>query len=47
MFLSLFVINNMAICKPKIKFVLSLTLLKKKNVQPLKNIYNLIKKLNI
>ena len=38
-----FVINNMAICKPIVKFVIFLTSLIKKNVQPLKNIYNFIK----
>ena len=34
-----FVISNMTICKSIVKFVLSLTLLKKKKRQPLKNIY--------
>ena len=38
-----FVINNMVICKPIVKFVVFLTSLIKKNVQPLKNIYNFIK----
>ena len=38
-----FVINNMTICKPIVKFVISLTLLIIKNVQPLKYIYNFIK----
>ena len=38
-----FVISNMAICKLIIKLVVSLTpLIKKKNAQPLKNIYNFI-----
>ena len=36
-------INNITICKPIVKFVISLTLLIKKNVQPLENIYNFIK----
>ena len=40
---SFFVINNMVICKPIVKFVVFLTSLIKKNVQPLKNIYNFIK----
>ena len=38
-----FVINNMVICKPIVKFVVFLTSLIKKNVQTLKNIYNFIK----
>ena len=42
-YIMFFVINNMTICKPIVKFVVFLTSLIKKNVQPLKNIYNFIK----
>ena len=38
-----FVISNMTICKSIVKFVVSLTLLKKKKRQPLKYIYILQK----
>ena len=38
-----FVINNITICKPIVKFVVSLISLIKKNVQPLENIYSFIK----
>ena len=36
-------ISNMIICKPIVKFVIFLTLLIKKNAQPLKNMYDFIK----
>ena len=38
-YITFFVINNMAICKPIVKLYIT----NKKNVQPLENIYNFIK----
>ena len=42
-YITFFVINNMAIYKPIVKFVVFLTSSIKKNVELLENIYNFIK----